>query len=254
MAYVIYTSGSTGQPKGVVIEHRQAMSFLHAMIGHWQIGPRDAVLQFASLSFDASVHEIFMPLLAGGRVVLAPADTLHSPPRLAALMRERAVTFACLTPSVASLLAGQQLGDLRVLMCGGEELPAGLARRWMRPGLRFANDYGPTETTVSALFMELDTDTVMPPPIGRPLAGYRAYVLDAWLNPVPAGVTGELHIGGAGVARGYLNRPGLTGQRFIPDPFGAGPPARALPREHGCTGPATWPAAGRTARSCSPGG
>jgi amino acid adenylation domain-containing protein len=222
VAYVIYTSGSTGQPKGVVIEHRQAVNFLHGMIGHWHIGAADAVLQFASLSFDASVQEMFMPLLGGARVVLAAPETLHSPARLAALMRERRVTFACMTPSVLSLLGDADFPDLRVLMCGGEELPAELARRWLRPGLTFVNDYGPTEATITSTFMELDAGALLPPPIGWPYRpNYTAYVLDAYLNPVPAGVVGELHIGGAGVARGYLNRPGLTAERFIPDPFSA---------------------------------
>ena len=223
VAYVIYTSGSTGQPKGVVVEHRQAVNFLHGMIGHWRIGPSDVVLQFASLSFDASVQEMFMPLLGGARVVLAPADTLHSPRRLAALIRDRRITFACLTPSVVSLLGDEQFPQLRVLMCGGEELPSELVRRWLRPGLRFVNDYGPTETTITAAFMELAASTPLPPPIGRPSwPNYRAYVLDPDLNPVPVGVIGELHIGGAGVARGYLNRPELTEQRFIADPFSPG--------------------------------
>jgi amino acid adenylation domain-containing protein len=223
VAYVIYTSGSTGQPKGVVVEHRQAVNFLHGMIGHWRIGPSDVVLQFASLSFDASVQEMFMPLLGGARVVLAPAGTLHSPRRLAALIRDRRITFACLTPSVVSLLGEEQFPDLRVLMCGGEELPSELVRRWLRPGLSFVNDYGPTETTITAAFMELTASTPLPPPIGRPSwPNYRAYVLDPDLNPVPVGVTGELHIGGAGVARGYLNRPGLTTRRFIADPFAQG--------------------------------
>ncbi len=228
VAYVIYTSGSTGQPKGVVVEHRHLVNLLHGMISHWDIGPSDAVLQFASLSFDASVQDMFMPLLAGGRVVLAPASRLHSPPRLAALMRDRRVTFACLTPSVITLLGDGEFPALRVLMSGGEELPSELARRWARrPGPRFVNDYGPTEVTISATFMELDAGTQLPPPIGRPLwPNYQAYVLDPHLNPVPVGVTGELHLGGASVARGYLNRPELTRERFIPDPFRPGPEAR----------------------------
>ncbi len=124
VAYVIYTSGSTGVPKGVAIEHRQAVAFLLGMIRHWDVSPADAVLQFASLSFDASVQEMFMPLLAGGRVVLVPPQARYSPSRLAALMRERRVTFTCLTPSVLGLLTGESFPDLRVLMCGGEELPA----------------------------------------------------------------------------------------------------------------------------------
>jgi amino acid adenylation domain-containing protein len=222
VAYVIYTSGSTGQPKGVLVEHRHAVNFLSGMVSHWAIGPDDAVLQFASFTFDVSVMDMFMPLLGGARVVLADRDTLHSPPRLAALMRDRNVSYACLPPAVLSLLAGEQFPALRVLMAAGEELPAELARRWVRPGLRFVNGYGPTEATVIATYAELD-ETLSPPPIGLPTwPNYRVYVLDADLNPVPVGVTGELHIGGASVARGYLNQPELTSARFIPDPFTPG--------------------------------
>ncbi len=223
-AYVIYTSGSTGQPKGVVVEHRQVMNFLRAMVDLWKVGPGDAVLQFASLNFDASVQEMFMPLVAGGTVVLAPADVLHTPRRLVALMRQRAVTFACLTPSVVSLLGDEGLPALRVLMCGGEELPGGLVRHWLRPGLKFVNDYGPTETAITAVCGELDREVPagQSPPIGAPIANCSAYVLDPWLRPVPPGVTGELHIGGAGVTRGYLGRPGLTAARFVADPFRPG--------------------------------
>jgi len=227
-AYVIYTSGSTGQPKGVVVEHRQALNFLLGMIEIWDIGPADAVLQFASLSFDVSVMDMFVPLLAGGRVVLAPARTLHSPPRLAELMRETGVTFACLTPSVLGLLADEDFPRLRALVSGGEELSAELTRAWLRPGLGFFNTYGPTEAAVVTTHIRLGAGSLAggPPPIGRPLPNYQAYVLDQRLSPVPPGVLGELHVGGAGVARGYLGRPELTRERFIPDPFRPGPGAR----------------------------
>ena len=194
------------------------------------------MLQFASLSFDVSVMDMFVPLLAGGRVVLAPTETLHSPPRLAALMREAGITFACLTPSVLALLAGEDFPALRALVSGGEELSAELTRAWLRPGLGFYNTYGPTEAAVVTTHIPLDSGTLdsatpgpgtpLPPPIGRPLPNYQAYVLDERLSPVPAGVIGELHVGGAGVARGYLNRPELTRERFIPDPFRPGPDAR----------------------------
>jgi amino acid adenylation domain-containing protein len=220
VAYVLYTSGSTGQPKGVVVEHRHAVNSLHGMIEQWGIGPADAVLQFASIAFDASVMDMFMPLLAGARVVLVPGQTLHSPPRLAALIRDAGVTFACLPPAVLDLLPPGRYPDLRILMSGGDQLPPELARRWISPGRRLVNAYGPTEATVNATYAELDAATPMPPPIGFPAQrNYQAYVLDQHLNPVPAGVTGELHIGGASVARGYLNRPDLTRDRFIPDPF-----------------------------------
>jgi thioesterase domain-containing protein len=170
-----------------------------------------------------SVKDMFLSLLSGARLVLAAQETLHSPPRLAALIRQAGVTFASLPPAVLGLLPAGEYPELQVIMAGGEELPAELARRWIRPGLRLVNGYGPTETTVTAAFAELDATTPMPPPIGFPVRpNYRAYVLDQYLNPVPAGVYGELHIGGAGVARGYLNRPDLTGGRFIPDPFTSG--------------------------------
>jgi amino acid adenylation domain-containing protein len=226
VAYVIYTSGSTGQPKGVVVEHRQAINFLQGMVRHWRIGPSSAVLQFAAFTFDVSVMDMFMPLLGGARVVLAAAPTLHSPPRLAALMRDRAITFACLPPAVLNLLIGEDFPDLRTLLSAGEELTSELLRAWLRDGLDIYNGYGPTEASIGSTFMKLEATTQLPPPIGRPKPNYRAYVLDAHLNPVPVGVIGELHIGGAGVARGYLNRPGLTERRFIPDPFGPEPGGR----------------------------
>jgi acyl-coenzyme A synthetase/AMP-(fatty) acid ligase/acyl carrier protein len=165
---------------------------------------------------------MFMPLLAGARVVLAPPETLHSPPRLAALIRDAHVTFACLPPAVLPMLAGEPFGDLRTLLSAGEELSGELLRALLRDGLEVYNGYGPTEASIGAVFMKLEPTTPLPPPIGRPKPNYQAYVLDAHLNPVPVGVTGELHIGGAGVARGYLNRPDLTRERFIPDPFRPG--------------------------------
>jgi amino acid adenylation domain-containing protein len=222
VAYVIYTSGSTGQPKGVVVEHRQAINFLHGMVRAWRIGPDSAVLSFAAVTFDVSVMDMFMPLLAGARIVLAAPATLHSPPRLAGLIRDRHVTFACLPPAVLSLLTGEEFPELRTLLSAGEELTSELLRAWLRPGLEIYNGYGPTECSIGSTFMELEPGTQLPPPIGRPKPNYQAYVLDPHLNPVPVGVTGELHIGGAGVARGYLNRPELTRERFIADPFRPG--------------------------------
>ena len=220
-AYVIYTSGSTGQPKGVIIEHRSLVNLAHAMSTRWQIGPGSRVLQFASFTFDVSVMDMFLPLLSGGTLVLAAPGTLHSPPRLAALLREAHITFTCLPPAVLNLLPEGDYPDLRTLMAAGEELPAELARRWIRPGLQLINGYGPTEATVIATLAEIDARTPMPPPIGFPVhCNYHAYVLDQYLNPVPVGVTGELHLGGAGLARGYLNRPGLTAERFVRAPSG----------------------------------
>ncbi len=221
IAYVIYTSGSTGRPKGVMVEHRQVVNHAIGMIEHWGVGSDDRVLQFASLNFDVSVMDMFMTLLSGARAVVAPTETLLSPPRLAQLMRDRAVTFASLPPAVVNLLSGQEFPGLRFVMSAGEALSSELVHAWVRPGLRFFNGYGPTEDTVIATFAELD-GAVLPPPIGLPVANAQAYVLDKNLNPVPVGVVGELHMGGAGVTRGYLNAPELTEQRYIPDPFGEG--------------------------------
>ncbi|MGH3375579.1 MAG: non-ribosomal peptide synthetase, partial [Actinoallomurus sp.] len=225
LAYVIYTSGSTGRPKGVMVEHRHAVNFLLGMIGAWRITPGDRVQQFASLNFDVSVLDMFMTLLAGARAFVVPPETLSSPPRLADLMRDRAVTFACLPPAVVNLLSGQDFPDLRLVLSAGEELSGELVRRWLRPGLEFYNGYGPTEASIGSTFSLID-GTRFPPPIGRPKPNYQAYVLDRHLNPVPVGVAGELHVGGAGVTRGYLNAPELTEQRFIPDPFSGKPGAR----------------------------
>ncbi len=229
VAYVIYTSGSTGEPKGVVVEHRQVVNFLHGMVTTWQIVPEDVVLQFSAFTFDVSVLDTFAGLAAGAKVVLASAETLHSPPRLAGLINEAGITFAAIPPAVLSLLAGREFPGLRVLVTAGEELPSEVAREFIRPGLRLVNGYGPTEATVLATYAELD-GSAYPPPIGLPTwPNYQVYVLDQHLNPVPAGVIGELHIGGAGVARGYLNRPELTAERFIEDPFRSGLPGTPVP-------------------------
>ncbi|HEX4829599.1 MAG TPA: amino acid adenylation domain-containing protein [Trebonia sp.] len=226
LAYVIYTSGSTGQPKGVMVEHGQCIHFLHGMARHWRIGPGSAVLQFAAFTFDVSVADMFMALLGGAKVVLAGPETLHSPPRLAALVRDAGITFACLPPTVLNLLTGQDFPELRTLLSSGEELSSELLKAWLHIGADIYNGYGPTECSIGSVFMKLEPSTPLPPPIGRPKPNYRAYVLDGHLNPVPVGVTGELHIGGPGVSRGYLNRPDLTREKFIPDPFSGVPGAR----------------------------
>jgi amino acid adenylation domain-containing protein len=233
VAYVIYTSGSTGRPKGVVVEHRQAVNFATGEIEHWPLGPGDRVLQFASLNFDVSVLDVFGALLSGATLVLGTSETLLSPPRLAELIRRERITFMCLPPAILNLLADSAVSGaegfptLRVVIAGGEAFSSALVKSWARPGLRFINGYGPTETTVGATMAECRRDDVLdPPPIGLPLPNYTAYVLDRRLNPVPVGVAGELHIGGAGVARGYLNQPELTAERFIRDPFSEDPTAR----------------------------
>jgi amino acid adenylation domain-containing protein len=218
-AYVIYTSGSTGKPKGVVLEHRQVVNFAHGMVAHWKLGTHDRVLQFASLNFDVSAMDMFLALGSGGTAVFGTRQTLLSPPRLGQLMRDEKVTFACLPPAILNLLTGEDLPHQRVMISAGEELSTELVRQWVRPNMTMCNGYGPTEAAIGATLMELDVDNIDPPPIGLPMANYKAYVLDRHLNPVPVGVAGELHLGGACVARGYLNRPELTAEKFIDDPF-----------------------------------
>ncbi|HEV2734721.1 MAG TPA: amino acid adenylation domain-containing protein, partial [Longimicrobiaceae bacterium] len=221
-AYVIYTSGSTGRPKGVVVTHANAASLLPRAVQTFGAEPGSAVLQTASMSFDASLLEVFVALLSGAALHVADRETVLAPERLAALLREREIGVWVSTPALLDSLPETDFPALRTLSTGGERCPAETAARWSR-GRRLVNMYGPTETTIYATAHECAPSVVEAPPIGRPVEGARAYVLDAWGEPAPIGVPGELYVGGAGVARGYLDRPGLTAERFLPDPFpGAG--------------------------------
>ena len=226
VAYVIYTSGSTGRPKGVVVEHRQAVNFATGQIWFWNLGPGDRMLQFASLNFDISVLDHFGALLSGATMVLGRAETMLSPPRLAELIRAERVTFVCMPPAVLNLLADEPFPDLRIVIAGGEAFSSALVHSWTRPGIRFVNAYGPTEVTVGATVQVCADDGVDPPPIGRPLPNYTAYVLDAQLQPVPVGVTGELHLGGDRRGPGVPEPARADPERFVPDPFSTRPGAR----------------------------
>ncbi|HYH81776.1 MAG TPA: amino acid adenylation domain-containing protein, partial [Longimicrobium sp.] len=224
LAYVIYTSGTTGRPKGVMITHRSAARLVMAQTEKLGFGPGERVLQFAPLSFDTSVAEIFTALCSGACLVGEPADALLPGPPLARLLAERRITHAKFTPSALAAIPAAELPELRTLIVGGEACTGELVARW-GDGRRFINVYGPTETTVRATFADLTSGDAVPP-IGRPLAGARLYVLDETFAPRPVGVAGELYVGGQGVARGYLGRPGLTAEKFVPDPFAAEPGAR----------------------------
>lgn len=226
LAYVIYTSGSTGRPKGVAIEHASLVGLLDSVIDLLHLGPADRILQFSSPGFDAAVLHFGMALACGGALVMADEASMLAGPVLRDTLRSQRISCTLLPPSVLALLpADEPLPDLRILLAGGEVLGADLVARWA-PGRRLVNVYGPTETTIWATIWEAGpTVSAEPPPIGRPLPGVTAHILDDQLRPVPAGLPGELYLGGSGVARGYLNRPELTAERFLSDPF-AGPPGR----------------------------
>ncbi|MET7806954.1 amino acid adenylation domain-containing protein [Micromonospora chersina] len=224
-AYVLFTSGSTGRPKGVLTTHRNAVEFVTGVVALTGADASVRSLGIASLGFDAATMDLFVPLLLGGAVQLLGADDRADPVRLARFVAAHEVTWGFITPTVLALLDPAELPSWRVLLCGGEAVPAELVARWA-PGRRFLNGYGPTETTVLAVSGDLTAADTDPVPIGRPLPNHRAYVVDAELRPVPPGETGELLIGGPGLADGYLNRPGLTAERFVPDPIGDRPGER----------------------------
>ncbi|MCL7494788.1 amino acid adenylation domain-containing protein [Streptomyces sp. MCA2] len=225
LAYVMYTSGSTGTPKGVAVSHGNVA----ALVGEpgWAIGPDDAVLMHASHAFDISLFELWVPLLSGARVVLAGPGAVDGE-ALAGHVAD-GVTVAHLTAGTFRVVAEESpesLAGLREVLTGGDAVPPAAVERVRRgsPGVRVRHLYGPTETTLCATWWVLEpgdaTGSVLP--IGRPLAGRRTYVLDAFLRPVPPGVVGELYLAGAGVAQGYLGRAALTAQRFVADPFTPG--------------------------------
>ncbi|THA36137.1 amino acid adenylation domain-containing protein [Streptomyces sp. A1277] len=227
-AYVIYTSGSTGRPKGVVVPHAALANHMAWMARHLAITPQDRVLARTSTSFDASVWELWLPLMNGAEVCVLPPGANTEPGTLVSWMSRFGVTVAQFVPSHLGLVLSEAahaapLPGLRAVLCGGEPLPRALAEEtatlWRA---QVHNLYGPTEATIDATAHRVpataDTpyDTV---PIGRPVDIMRAYVLDDRLRPVPPGVTGELYLSGPNLARGYLGRPALTAARFVADPF-----------------------------------
>jgi amino acid adenylation domain-containing protein len=227
LAYVIYTSGSTGRPKGVMIPHSALVNLLRSMQRILGFTSQDVLLAVTTLSFDIAGLELYVPLIAGGRVDLVSRDEAADGLRLAERLAHGGITYLQATPATWRLLleAGWPGSPELTMLCGGETLPRALADRLIDKGKTLWNLYGPTETTIwsSVARVEPSEGSV---PIGRPIAETQMYVLDSRLRPVPVGVTGELYIGGAGVARGYWNRPGLTSERFLPDVISKTPDAR----------------------------
>jgi amino acid adenylation domain-containing protein len=224
LAYVIYTSGSTGRPKGTMLRHRGLSNLTEAQRRAFGVEEGSRVLQFSPFSFDASVWETFMALANGAALCLGRQEILASGPDLLRLMYEGGVTNVTLPPSVLSVLEPMDLPELKTVISAGEACTAELVAQWA-PGRDFFNAYGPTETTVCASMYLCHEDKLGSPPIGRPIANTRLYVLDENMQPLPVGVPGELHVGGVSVAKGYLNRPELTADRFVRDPFGDDPEA-----------------------------
>jgi amino acid adenylation domain-containing protein len=221
IAYLIYTSGTTGFPKGVAVNHHNVTQLLASL----DAGPPAAGVwsQWHSYAFDVSVWEIFGALLRGGRLVVLPESVAGSPEDFCALLRAEEVSVLSQTPSAVGVLSPEGLGSV-ALMVAGEACPAELVERWA-PGRMMINAYGPTEATIyAAISAPLRAGSAVVP-IGSPVPGAALFVLDGWLRPVPAGVVGELYVGGRGVACGYVRRPGLTASRFVACPFG-GPGAR----------------------------
>ena len=223
LAYVLYTSGTTGRPKGAMVPHGAVVNHLQWAQSAYGLKPEEAGLLKTPIGFDVSVRELFWPLSVGARVVIARPGGERDPEYLVDLIGREGVTVLNLVPSLLAAILDLdpplKHPPLKRIIAGGEALPSELAERVFQrlPGIVLHNHYGPTETAINATAWHCRPGE-RPVPIGRPIANVRIDLLDGWGRPVPVGVPGEVHVGGAGVGRGYLGRPDLTAERFVPDP------------------------------------
>jgi len=232
LAYVIYTSGSTGKPKGVMNEHRGIVNRLLWMQDEYGLTGEDRILQKTPFSFDVSVWEFLWPLLVGARLVMARPGGHKDSAYLVKMIIENKITTLHFVPSMLQIFLEEERVEnclsIKRVICSGEALPYELKKRFFeRLDTELHNLYGPTEAAVDVTYWPCQRESEYHfVPIGFPVANTQIYILDPQLQPVPVGISGELHIGGIQVARGYLNRPGLTQEKFIPDPIIDKPDAR----------------------------
>jgi amino acid adenylation domain-containing protein len=234
LAYIIYTSGSTGTPKGVMITHGSLATFLHAMHGRPGMSQDDVSLLLTTISFDISILEMMLPLIAGARLVIADSEARTDAFRLARLLEETHVSYMQATPGTWRMLidAGWRPVRPMTILCGGDALPLELSQALLDRVPHFWHMYGPTETTIwsAARLVDRPPDVNLPAPayelLGGPIAQTQFYILDSEGQQVPPGASGELFIGGVGLAAGYHRFPGLTAGKFLPDPFGTKSGAR----------------------------
>jgi amino acid adenylation domain-containing protein/non-ribosomal peptide synthase protein (TIGR01720 family) len=231
LAYVEYTSGSSGVPKSVMVPHGSLVNCVAHLRADLGVGPGTRMLLHSPVTFDFGLMQVLTPLLSGATVCLSEAGERDGTLTVDEQVRRDRISLLALPPALLSTVDPRSVPGVELVLVGGELCPADLARRWL-PHTGFANLYGPAETTMHATGLVLPRASDPGPgasmPIGTPIAGNRAHVLDRYLRPVPPGVEGELYLGGEGVGRGYLGRPGPTAERFVADPFG--PPGARMYR------------------------
>ncbi|MEI6852964.1 MAG: amino acid adenylation domain-containing protein, partial [Bacteroidota bacterium] len=212
LCYIIYTSGTTGKPKGVLLEHRNVVNYIHGAQHIYPLDQGSRALQGFSVSFDASVEEIWVPFSVGATLVIGTFEIMRSGDQFSSILNKLGITFLSCTPTLLSMVK-EDIPALKILIFGGEVCSRDIANRWCKPGRMVFNTYGPTEAAVIATYSLLKPDEDVT--IGRPLPGYDVLIVDEQLNPVGEGETGEILIGGQSIARGYLNRDDLSAQKFI---------------------------------------